>query len=207
LARQLQAAGAEAQQAAAVVGEQLQAALQVFGQSMRSGDKGAVDRAAQHVRVALERSQTALRDAQASLIERDPLGAARYFASAAASALQERPPDFRKARSNQESASTSLNRAWQTAMREAGVERLILTPSFRPLIRLPAIESRSADGAKTPAQFVPGLRQWGYLPKRQPEGLNAPIREVDAPGYQEPLKLYFETLNKAQEKSEKSGNK
>jgi hypothetical protein len=159
------------------------------------------------VRVALERSQTALRDAQANLIERDPLGAARYFARAAASALDERPPDFRKARSNQESTSVALNRAWQTAMREAGVERLILTPSFRPLIRPPVMESRSPDGQKTPTQFVPGLRQWGYLPKRQPEGLNAPLREVDAAGYQEPLKLYFETLSKAQEKAEKSGKK
>jgi len=179
----------------------------VFGQSMRVGDKGAVDRAAQHVRSALERSQASLRDAQASLVERDPLGAARWFATAAASALEERPPDFQKAKNNQESASNALNKAWQTAMREAGIERLILTPTFRPLIRPPVIESRSADGAKTPTQVVPGLRQWGYLPKRQPDGLNAPIREMDAPGYQEPLKLYFETISKAQEKSEKSGKK
>ena len=207
LAKQLQSAGAEAEEASVVVGEQLQAALQVFGQSMRNGDKGAVDRAAQHVRVALEHSQSSLREAQASLIERDPLAAARWFANAAAAALDERPPDFRKARSNQESASTALSRAWQTAMREAGVERLILTPSFRPLIRPPVIESRSADGSKTPTQVVPGLRQWGYLPKRQPESVNAPIHEIDAPGYQEPLKLYFEALNKAQEKSDKSDKK
>jgi len=207
LARQLQSAGAEAEEASVVVGEQLQAALGVFGQSMRNGDKGAVDRAAQHVRVALERSQAALRDAQATLIERDPLAAARWYASAAATALDERPPDFRKARTNQESASTALNKAWQTAMREAGVERLILTPSFRPLIRPPVIESRSADGTKTATQIVPGLRQWGSLPRRQPDALNAPIREVDAPGYQEPLKLYFEVLNKAQEKSDKSDKK
>ena len=33
------------------------------------------------------------------------------------------------------------------------------------------------------------------------------LRDIDAPGYQEPLKLYFETLSKAQEKSEKSGKK
>jgi hypothetical protein len=207
LAKQLQSAGAEAEEASVVVGEQLQAALQVFGQSMKNGDKGAVDRAAQHVRVALERSQGALRDAQATLIERDPLAAARWYASAAATALDERPPDFRKARTNQESASTALSRAWQTAMREAGVERLILTPSFRPLIRPPVIDSRSGDGSKTLTQVVPGLRQWGYLPKRQPDALNAPIREIDAPGYQEPLKLYFEVLNKAQEKSDKSDKK
>jgi hypothetical protein len=207
LAKQLQSAGAEAEEASVVVGEQLQAALQVFNQSMRNGDKGAVERAAQHVRIALERSHASLRDAQAALVERDPLGAARYFATAAASALEERPPDFQKARSNQESASSALNKAWQTAMREAGVERLILTPTFRPLIRPPAIESRSADGTRTPTQVVPGLRQWGYLPKRQPDALNAPMREIDAPGYQEPLKLYFETVSKAQEKSEKSGKK
>jgi hypothetical protein len=207
LAKPLQSAGTEAEEASVVIGEQLQAALQVFGQSMRNGDKGAVDRAAQHVRVALERSQTSLREAQASLIERDPLAAARWFASAAASALDERPPDFRKARNNQETAATALSRAWQTAMREAGVERLILTPTFRPLLRPAVIESRSSDGAKTPTQVISGVRQWGYLPKRQPEGLNAPIRDVDAPGYQEPLKLYFEALSKAQEKSEKSDKK
>jgi hypothetical protein len=207
LAKQLQSAGAEAEDAAVVIGEQLQAALQVFGQSMRVGDKGAVDRAAQHVRSALERSQASLRDAQANLIERDPLGAARWFATAAASALEERPPDFQKAKNNQESASNALNKAWQTAMREAGVERLILTPAFRPLIRPPVMESRSADGGNMPTQVVPGLRQWGYLPKRQPDGLGAPIHEIDAPGYQEPLKLYFETLSKAQEKNDKSGKK
>jgi hypothetical protein len=207
LAKQLQSAGSEAEEASVIVGEQLQAALGVFGQSMRNGDKGAVDRAAQHVRLALERSQTALREAQASLIERDPLGAARWYATAAASALDELPPDFRKARSNQESVSTALSRAWQTAMREAGVERLILTPTFRPLLRPALVESHSADGAKTPTQVVPGLRQWGYLPKRQPDVLNAPLREVDAPGYQEPLKLYFEAIGKAQEKSEKSDKK
>ena len=48
---------------------------------------------------------------------------------------------------------------------------------------------------------------WGYLPKRQPDALSAPIREIDAPGYQEPLKLYFEVLNKAQEKNDKSDKK
>ncbi|HEV8606178.1 MAG TPA: hypothetical protein VGQ99_12470 [Tepidisphaeraceae bacterium] len=207
IAKQLQSAGAEAEEASVVVGEQLQAALQVFGQSMRAGDKGAVERAAQHVRFALERSQTSLREAQATLIERDPLAAARWFARAAASALDERPPDFRKARTHQESASTALSRAWQTAMREAGVERLILTPTFRPLLRPPVIESHSPDGTKTPTQVVPGLRQWGYLPKRQPESLGAPIHEIDAPGYQEPLKLYFEALNKAQEKSDKAEKK
>jgi len=80
-------------------------------------------------------------------------------------------------------------------------------PYFRPLLRPAVIESRSSDGMKTPTQVIPGVRQWGYLPKRQPEGLNAPIRDVDAPGYQEPLKLYFEALSKAQEKSEKSDKK
>jgi hypothetical protein len=207
LAKLLSGGGAEAEEAAVVVGEQLQAALQVFGQSMRAGDKGAVDRAAQHVRLALERSQAALRDAQATLIERDPLAAARWFAQAAASALDERPPDFRKAHSNQESASTALNRAWQSAMREAGIERLILTPSFRPLLRPPVVDTSSQEPSRTPTQVVPGLRQWGYLPKRQPDALNAPIHEIDAPGYQEPLKLYFEAINKAQEKQDKPEKK
>ena len=62
------------------------------------------------------------------------------------------------------------------------------------------IEGRAADGNKTAIQVVPGLRQWGYLPTRQPDALSAPIHEIDAPGYQEPLKLYFEAVNKAQEK-------
>ena len=66
---------------------------------------------------------------------------------------------------------------------------------------------RSQLGTKNPTQVVPGLRQWGYLPKRQPESLNAPIHEIDAPGYQEPLKLYFEALNKAQEKNDKAEKK
>ena len=203
LAKILQGTGSEGEEAAVVVGEQLQAALQVFGQSMRAGDKGAVERAAQHVRAALERSQTALREAQASLIERDPIAAARWYASAAAAALDERPPDFRKAKNNKESMAMALSRAWQTAMRDAGVERLILTPSFRPLLRPQVIEGRAADGNKTATQVVPGLRQWGYLPNRQPDALSAPIHEIDAPGYQEPLKLYFEAVNKAQEKSDK----
>src|SRR5687767_12555890 len=207
LAKMLAGGGVEPEEAAVVVGEQLQAALQVFGQSMRAGDKGAVERAAQHVRIALERSQGALRDAQASLIERDPLAAARWFAQAAASALDERPPDFRKAHSNQESASTALNRAWQSAMRDAGIERLILTPSFRPLLRPPVVDTSSQEPGKTPTQVIPGLRQWGYLPKRQPDSLNAPIHEIDAPGYQEPLKLYFEAINKAQEKQDKPDKK
>jgi hypothetical protein len=199
MTRDLAALGPEAEEAGRVAVEQLQPALQSLQQVMRAGDSAAVEQAAQQSRKAIERTQSLLRSAQGQWIERDPVVAAKWFAEAAAQALAERPPDFRKARNAQEGASLALSRAWQEALREAAAERLALSPSFRTLLRLPASDGSGDDAGRVIGQLLPGVRQWGALPQRQPAAISAPVHEADAPGYQEPLRLYFESLGKAQE--------
>jgi hypothetical protein len=198
LARRLKAYEPETQAAVAAIVEGLQPALQVLQQSVRNGDKGAVDRAAARVRSAIERGQGALRDAQLELIGQDPLVAAKWYAQEASKALAERPPDIKKAQTSQENVTLALNRAWQEAIRAAGTERLAMTPALRSIVRPGAAEGGGGVSTKAMGKVLPGVREWGLLPQRSGDSITAPSREADAPEYQEPLKLYFEALGKAQ---------
>jgi hypothetical protein len=191
----------EASASVAVLTKQLAAAATAFEQVARGGERASVGRAAQRVRTAIEASQAALSDAQATLIENDPVVAAHWFAEAASRALAERPPDAPRAHRHQKTAATALDRAWQNAVHDVSTERLSLAPGYRAILRSRSTATADADaGAFRPfGELLRGLRQWGFLRGQTGESLAAPVQQTDAPGYQEQLRLYFDTLGKAQQ--------
>jgi hypothetical protein len=184
----------ETQQSRLAISEQLRIALQSFQEALKGTDRAAVDRAAAQARSAIEVTQDLLREAQVQLMERDPLQAAKWFADASARALAERPPDFPKAKGRQENAGLALARAWQFTLREGAVERLGLTPAFRPVLTTQPSDTPAGNLAET----VPSLRQWGFLRARTPIGLSASMRESTPPGYSEAVSAYFQGVSNAQ---------
>lgn len=193
--------------AVAAVDEQLRSALadldQTLSRSAESGDRAGVETAAQQARDALAQVQDALRDAQAKVIERDPLVSARWFARAAADALAAAPPNKRSAAAHQKRTLEALSRAAIDALRRSKNARLSQVPGYAPFY-LPSLSGAWADAdgrpAPTPAdrlfQTLPGLREWGRLRERMGESLDAPVRESEPAGYSESLRLYFEVLGK-----------
>jgi hypothetical protein len=192
--------------AVAAVDEQLRSTLadlnQTLSKSAESGDRAGVETAAQQARDALAQVQDALREAQAKVIERDPLVSARWFARAAADALAAAPPNKRSAAAHQKQTLEALSRAAIDALRRSKNARLSQVPGYAPFY-LPSIPGAWADADGHPAtpaerlfQALPGLREWGRLRERMGESLDAPVRESEPAGYSESLRLYFEVLGK-----------
>jgi hypothetical protein len=195
LLRDLRPYHPEAAEASQSVAERLAPALSAFQTALRSDGPSDVETAAQHVRSALEATQAHLAKARTRLLEKDPVVAARFYAHAAAQALAMRPPDFPGARNHQESALAALNRAWLEQLRAAGYTRLALAPGFRPLLRQGSADPATAQPAQGIVEMVPGVREWGFLPPRNPEASVGPAGEAEPKGYHEALRLYFEALN------------
>ncbi len=157
----------------------------------------AIERAAAQARSAIELAQNRLGEAQARLIENEPLVAARWYAEAASAALAQQPPDLSTAQSSQHGAALALGRAWEDILRRAARQRLGITPGFRSLIW--PDEGNLDDQGDSPGRLLPGLREWGFLGPRRSDAIAAPMRESDPPAYQESLRLYFEALGRARQ--------
>lgn len=172
-------------------------ALQSFQQAARGDDAGRVDQAANESRKAIEACQRELSAAQETLVQRDPLAAARWFAKAAAESLSLLPPDVGHARTHQARASAALSRAWDQSIHRAATERLSAVPSMAAILDV------TSAGGKVPiaqqASKFAAAREWGRLRPQEGPDLNASMHEADPPGYEESLKLYFEALGKVQE--------
>ncbi|MGA2498695.1 MAG: hypothetical protein ABSH20_13200 [Tepidisphaeraceae bacterium] len=171
--------------------QQLGPALRALLPAARQPDAAVVEQAADRVRLAIELAQNALRHAQGKLIEQDPLFAARYFADAASTAIDQGSTDPTQLRAYQQSASIALSQAWQDAARSAMMRRLAMAPSLRPILT-----TQPADPSRMPADMLPTLRQWTFL--REPDAASgaATLSEPDASGYAEALRLYFQAINK-----------
>lgn len=182
--------------ARAVILGQLAAALQSLHQAFDGADESAVDRAANETRKAIEASQRELSLAQEELLKRDPLVAARWFAKAAADSLSKRPPDMSHAKASQASTSAALSRAWDQSIHRAATERLAAVPSLAAVLDAPA---PAANGPAQQTNKFAAAREWGRLRPQEGADVNASMHDVDPPGYEESLKLYFEALGKAQE--------
>lgn len=186
--------------AVAALTGQLASTAESFERAARGGERVSVVRAAQRVRGAIESAQGTLSDAQARLIEDDPVVSAHWFAEAAARALAERPPDVPKAHRHQKTAAAALDRAWQGAVRDVSTERLALAPGYRAILRPGSSGTAGAPSGGVFRPFgdlLPGLRQWGFLRSQTADSLAAPVQETEAPGYQDQLRVYFDTLSKA----------
>ena len=81
----------------------------------------AAEQAAREARDAIAQVQESLREAQAKVVERDPLVSARWFARAAAEALSTTPPNRRNAAVHQKNTIEALN--------SSGYRELIVLPN------------------------------------------------------------------------------
>jgi hypothetical protein len=152
-------------------------------------------RGVKQVREAIALAQQELRDAQAKLMDRDPLYAARVYAEQAARALSKVPPDVEGAKASQQMAAEALNRQWSQSIREAAAAHLSASSQFHGIYAADAPQTAKA-GVNT--ELSAG-RQWGALRDRQGADLSAAAREDDPGGYQKMLQVYFRTLGKATE--------
>jgi hypothetical protein len=171
-----------------------------LARSAESGDRAGVEVASQRVRDAVAQAQDALRDAQAQLIERDPLVSARWFARAAADALSSAPPNKPTAVAHQRKTLEALSKAAAQALRRSKNARLSQVPAYAPLY-LPPVPGNGgdADGRFSGERFLqtlPGMRDWGRLRERTGDAVDAPVRESEPPGYGDALRTYFEVLGK-----------
>jgi hypothetical protein len=181
---------------AAILG-QLAPALASLEQALKSEDAGSVERSATDARRAIESSLRELSDAQESLMRRDPLTAAKWFARAAADSLSQQPPDVGRARTHQASASVALSRAWDQSIHRAAAERLSAVPSLAAVLDLPA-PAMNGPAPQQASKFA-AAREWGRLRPQDASDVNASMHDADPSGYEESLKLYFEALGKAQD--------
>ncbi len=152
-------------------------------------------RGVKQARDAIAQAQQELRDAQAKLMDRDPLYAAQLYAEQAAKALSRMPPDVEGAKANQQMASEALNKQRSQSIREAAAAHLSGSSQFRAIYAAD-VPPAAKGGEKTD---VSAARQWGTLRDRQGTDLSAAAREDDPGGYQKMLQVYFRALGKATE--------
>ena len=145
--------------------------------------------------------QKELSAAQDAVTERDPLMAARLFARAASDAMSRRPPDLRWAMAYQADASKALSRAWIAAVHQAAELRLSELPSLQAVYGPPPPALRDTPSANVLSPNL-GSHDWVRLHTREGGDRTATMRDSDPPGYEEQLRLYFEAMNKSQEKQE-----
>ncbi|MDB5355291.1 MAG: hypothetical protein JWN24_1744 [Phycisphaerales bacterium] len=201
LAARLDPFAPEASAARDVVAKQLSAALTAMSAAAMGNDLGAVSRATAEARNAMELAQKELASAQESFTERDPLIAAKWFARAAADSLAHGTPDVRTALAHQSNASVALSRAWDRSIHHAAALRLSVLPSLQSVYApAPSPADRDTASLSPLAPAFAAVRDWGKLRPREGDDLSAPLHEADPPGYEEPLRLYFEAIGKAQEK-------
>lgn len=191
-------------------------ALRAVAQSLSADDASSLDRASAQTRKAIERVQAALAKAQDDLVERDPLVAAKWFSRAASAALRETPPDMVAARRHQQSAGVALSKAWDRSIHAAANQRLAGVPAFASVFNLfpngRATDAGTVSGgmgvgengaaagaAHRVMSLVPAVRQWGLMRPIGGQPTDAVRRDPDPPGFEEPIRLYFEALGKMKE--------
>lgn len=173
-------------------------AVQLAGQKT---DENAVNAAAADTRKAIDLVQKELARAQEVFVDRDPLVAAKWFAMAAVQSLAHHPNDLRAAMTHQANVSLALSRAWDNSVHRAAELRLSSLPSLQAVYGPPP--PISASDSASAAALSPNLggRDWARARAINGDDFAAAVHDFDPPGYEEPLRLYFETLGKAQEKT------
>ncbi len=200
MAAQLRRFEPETLAAAQAMSDLLEPAMKSMAQAMRTADRAEVDKAAEQLRSAIEHAQQTLREAQAQIIQRDPLVAARWYADAAAQVLADRPADMSRVQTHQDAIRLALTRAWQNQVQKAARNRLATTPGFRSILSNRAPQSGIDPRMAAAEDSELSLRRWTALKERTVPSIAAPMRDSDASAYTESLRLYFEAINKAAEK-------
>ena len=176
---------------------ELTPALESLNAALSGGGEDAVDRSAADTREAIQGTQRELAAARDLLMKRDPLAAARWFARAAAESLSASPPDVGGARRHQAGVFESLSRAWDQSIHQAAAERLSVVPSLAGVLGPPSPNSRGGQGAAGSGPFA-NNQQWDRFRDEGP-GLDSAMHDAEPPGYEQPLKLYFEALGRTGE--------
>ena len=188
----------ETVQATQVLEKQLTPALQKVKQATSDNKAQDMLSGMKQAREAIAEAQKSLRDAQQTLLDRDPLFAAKVYAQAAADALSKYPPDTEAAAQNQELASESLNRQRLQSVRDAAMAHLSGVAQFRDING-----SGYPLSTGTAQASLASARQWGALRDRGDGAISAAAHENDPSGYQRMLQVYFRTLGKTGEQEKK----
>jgi hypothetical protein len=197
MAVRLSAFAPESDGARNAVVTELTPALESLGTALNGEDEDAVDRAAADTRQAIQGTQRELASARDLLMKRDPLAAARWFARAAAESLSASPPDVGGARRHQAGVFESLSRAWDQSIHRAAAERLAVVPSLAGVLGPPSPNARGGQGSGR-SGLLANNQQWDRFRDDVP-GLDSAMHDPEPPGYEQPLKLYFEALGRAGE--------
>jgi hypothetical protein len=184
----------ESATASDMIQTQLVPALAGLRQVMRVGDESAISRVASEVRSSIASVQRSLAAAQDALTARDPMVAAKSFAGAAADALAQSPPDVNGALEKQVRATGALARAWDQSIHDAAAHRLAIVPSMEPVYGLAA----PGEASRWNGGPAGGSTAWVHISPGETDSLNFPTHDTDPAGYEEPLRIYFEALGKAQ---------
>lgn len=177
---------------------QLTPALKRVKNSVKGNAPQELVRSIRQSREAIAEVQRQLRAAQESLLDKDPLFAAKCYADAAAESLSKVPPDVRAAMESQQRTSEALGRQWAMSVRRASQARLAGTSQLSGIYK--------GEGAKGAAQVVIEAeegREWGTLRPRGGGGNAAPSRDDDPAAYGKMLQLYFRTLGQSRGQEEK----
>jgi hypothetical protein len=214
LAESLEPFAPETDGAHDVIRRGLLPALQKLDEASDAGDADSFAGAGDEARRLIGAAQQDLTLAQEALTARDPLVVAKWVTRRAADSLQQTPPDVRTAQARQREAMAALSRAWDRDVHGAASLRMSLLPSMQPLY---APASPSAKPTTNPSPTTaPGVanadptqaaraaaeavlapvRGWSRLRPRDAQDLGAARRETDPPGFEEPLRLYFDALGR-----------
>ncbi len=182
--------------------KQLGSAIESLQKSLSSADLAAAEKQQAKVLDTVAELQASLRVAQRKTVDRDPVIAARFFAGKAAEALRQQPPDLVAAREYQKQTSEALERAWDAAMARDVKDKLAGMPAFQSMF----FDEFAFDGEGADESMIALDRtatpEWGRLREKRDTNATAGNAAFVPPGYEEQLKLYFQTLDEA-----KSGRK
>ncbi len=198
--RWLKGISPQADKAAEQIDQQLTPAMSQLQKAMQSqsqNNASSADQASSSADKAAQTVSQQLAEAQRALIQQDSLAAARWFAQTAASELASEKPDMHAAASAQHAASAALAQAWHLSTHRAALDRLSQTQSVQSILNDHAPGAGPSVAAPLP-DATAAQRQWGRLHDRDPQTVNASVREDDPADYQDALKAYFEALNKQQ---------
>ncbi len=192
-------AGTGADEAVAAFDQKLKPALQQISTAIRNNDKGAIEKTVTDVRAIVEQSQNSLRDAQSRAFDREPIVAARWYAHLTSAALVLPKPDHPTAGKYQEKIAAALSATSERQMQELRRARLSSIPAIASILGT-SDEPRLAlaqGGAAKPQPIASGPKRWGFLRRQAPPLMAAMHPETDPPAYQDSLRAYFDTLQKA----------
>lgn len=185
----------------AALDQHLAGAMQQLQKSLAGADPAKTDREQANVLNAVADLQATLRVAQRQATDRDPVVAARFFAQKATEALKHEPPDLVAARIYQQQTSEALQKAWDAALAQSVKDKLQSLPAFQSLLAEDLVLGDGAGEAR--ALFDRSTTsEWGRLRERRDNPTTAGGAAFVPPGYEEALRVYFQTLDKS-----KSGRK